>query len=43
VDRDADQIEHVLGSDMVEELESLLVRADRMPAIPASPHEIQPG
>ncbi len=43
VDRDADQIEHVLGHQMVEKLEALL--QDRYPqlAVPPSPHAIGPG
>jgi len=40
VDRDADRIEHVLSPEMIAELESLLERDDRHPAVPASPHEI---
>jgi manganese/zinc/iron transport system permease protein len=41
VDRDADQIEHVLGRDMVTKLESLI--ADRAPGltVPPSPHELE--
>jgi manganese/zinc/iron transport system permease protein len=39
VDRDADAIEHVLGPEMVRELESLL-DAGRTPPVPTSPHFI---
>lgn len=35
VDRDADQIEHVLGADLVRQLEELL---ERRPGMPACPH-----
>jgi manganese/zinc/iron transport system permease protein len=41
VDRDADQIEHVLGSDLVAELEAVLDAAPevaRAAAVPSSPH-----
>lgn len=40
VDRDADLVEHILGADMVRELEAELV--DRHPPleVPASPHEL---
>ncbi|MEX0718670.1 MAG: metal ABC transporter permease [Planctomycetaceae bacterium] len=42
VDRDADRIEHVLGPEIVAELERQLVeREPRLAAIPASPHEIE--
>lgn len=37
VDRDADSIEHVLGPDMMAELEALLKKSD----IPASPHMLE--
>ncbi|MCZ7637824.1 MAG: hypothetical protein M5U12_18380 [Verrucomicrobia bacterium] len=40
VDRDADAIEHVLGTDLVAELESLLARQPSPPAVPLSPHTI---
>ena len=40
VDRDADAIEHVLGTDLVAELESLLARQTALPAVPLSPHTI---
>jgi manganese/zinc/iron transport system permease protein len=41
VDRDADQIEHVLGTQMVQKLESLLrPRYSHLAAVPPSPHEI---
>jgi manganese/zinc/iron transport system permease protein len=43
VDRDADAIEHVLGSEMVRKLEALLAESDRaIAAVPAlaSPHAI---
>jgi manganese/zinc/iron transport system permease protein len=38
VDRDADQIEHVLGPGMVEELESLLAKDSPHLVMPSSPH-----
>ena len=38
VDRDADQIEHVLGQEMVAKLEALLAAARPEPIVPASPH-----
>ncbi len=38
VDRDADQLEHVLGRPMVEKLERLLAAEARQLAMPASPH-----
>lgn len=40
VDRDADAIEHALGSEMVRKLESLLVGDELRAAVPASPHVI---
>ncbi|MEX2139493.1 MAG: iron chelate uptake ABC transporter family permease subunit [Pirellulales bacterium] len=44
VDRDADSIEHFLPSEMVDDLESVLARQGRLPAIPGhlpeSPHEL---
>lgn len=40
VDRDADLIEHVLGHEMVAELEGLLDRATPTPPVPQSPHPI---
>jgi len=43
VDRDADQIEHVLSSDLIAELEARLREDGRLPdgvSPPASPHEI---
>jgi manganese/zinc/iron transport system permease protein len=39
VDRDADAIEHVLGPEMIRELESLL-DAGRAHPVPTSPHFI---
>lgn len=39
VDRDADMIEHVLGPEMIAELERLIIR-DQSPRMPRSPHEI---
>ena len=40
VDRDADEVEHVLGAEMVDRLEALL-RSEAEPlAVPASPHRI---
>lgn len=41
VDRDAEEVEHILGHDMVEHLERLLpeeARTDRPGKVPASPH-----
>jgi manganese/zinc/iron transport system permease protein len=40
VDRDADAIEHVLGGELVAELEALLAREPAPPAVPLSPHTI---
>ena len=40
VDRDADQIEHVLGNHMVNQLEAILANSDPNLAIPPSPHAI---
>lgn len=40
VDRDADELEHVLGAAMVEELELLLVRDESRAVVPASPHAL---
>ena len=40
VDRDADQIEHVLGKVLVDNLESLLKSDFPQLAIPSSPHKI---
>jgi manganese/zinc/iron transport system permease protein len=40
VDRDADDIEHLLGADMVNELERLLAERYAAPAVPPSPHGI---
>ena len=40
VDRDADQIEHVLGRVMVDKLESILVTQFPQLAVPSSPHKI---
>lgn len=40
VDRDADLIEHVLGHEMVAELEALLAKSTPRPPIPVSPHPI---
>ena len=40
VDRDADLVEHILGSEMVRALEAEL---KPRPAIPSSPHQIQTG
>jgi manganese/zinc/iron transport system permease protein len=46
VDRDADSIEHLLGPEMVDELEEALARQGKLPAatgrVPHSPHEL-PG
>lgn len=45
VDRDADAVEHILGDRMVATLEAKLklLREVGRPAVPASPHPIQPG
>ena len=44
VDRDADSIEHLLGPEMVDDLEEALARQGRLPAVsgqvPKSPHEL---
>lgn len=40
VDRDADRVEHVLSPELIAELEALLERDARHPAVPPSPHEI---
>jgi len=40
VDRDADQIEHVLGPDMIQELETLLAEESPHLVIPSSPHAL---
>jgi len=40
VDRDADHIEHVLGPEIVAELERLLEAQDPQTAVPPSPHEL---
>lgn len=40
VDRDADVIEHVLGHEMVAELEALLAESSPKPPVPVSPHPI---
>lgn len=40
VDRDADQIEHVLEPDLIEELDALLSQRDLQAGMPPSPHEI---
>jgi manganese/zinc/iron transport system permease protein len=45
VDRDADQIEHILSPDLLDTLEDQLRQAGRWPAglklpVPASPHSI---
>jgi manganese/zinc/iron transport system permease protein len=41
VDRDADQIEHVLGRPMVEQLEKLLDGKTQIPTVPPSPHALR--
>ncbi len=45
VDRDADAVEHVLGENMVTELETKLLKLRTVGGhvVPASPHPIQPG
>lgn len=40
VDREADELEHVIGAEMVEELESLLAQEERGLAVPASLHAL---
>jgi manganese/zinc/iron transport system permease protein len=40
VDRDADMIEHVLGPDMLGELERLLAEESGVREIPPSPHAV---
>jgi len=42
VDRDADKVEHVLGAELVRQLEHELVRRGRTPVVPPSPH-LMPG
>lgn len=42
VDRDADQIEHVLPPDLIERLEGLIAASEAPAAVPASPHELAP-
>lgn len=42
VDRDADEVEHVLQPEMVAELEALLAAAHPGVAMPASPHKLRP-
>lgn len=41
VDRDADQIEHVLGQQMVTKLEALIAAQLPEPAVPPSPHALK--
>jgi len=43
VDRDADAVEHVLGSDMVRQLEDELIRRGGALAVPPSPHVVGEG
>lgn len=43
VDRDADAIEHVLGPQLVDRLETLLEQRAASPIVPASPHPIGRG
>lgn len=45
VDRDADAVEHVLGEELVRELEALLpdVRDPKHPSMPGSPHPLTEG
>jgi manganese/zinc/iron transport system permease protein len=40
VDRDADEIEHVLGRDLVDQLEGLLAASASLPGVPPSPHPL---
>ena len=42
VDRDADEVEHVLEPEMIAELEALLTAEHPHLAMPASPHQLQP-
>lgn len=42
VDRDADEIEHILEPELIAELESILAREQTVVAVPASPHAIKP-
>ena len=42
VDRDADQIEHILTPDMIARLERLLGESQRAGSVPSSPHPILP-
>ncbi len=41
VDRDADQIEHILGQAMVDKLEALLLCEQKQPALIPSPHPLE--
>jgi manganese/zinc/iron transport system permease protein len=43
VDRDADAVEHVLGPDLVQQLEDELARRGRPLTVPPSPHVLIPG
>lgn len=43
VDRDADTVEHVLGPEMVRQLEAELARRGKPLAVPPSPHELLAG
>jgi manganese/zinc/iron transport system permease protein len=43
VDRDADAVEHVLGAELVRQLESELARRGQPLAVPPSPHELTQG
>jgi manganese/zinc/iron transport system permease protein len=43
VDRDADLIEHVLGQEIVTELEQLLAEQYPAEVVPPSPHAIEPA
>ena len=43
VDRDADQIEHVLGPEMIAELETQLRRTYPELEMPSSPHQLKTG
>lgn len=40
VDRDADAVEHVLSADMVQQLESELLKRGELTLVPASPHAL---
>ncbi len=43
VDRDADRVEHILGAELVRELETKLQGAPHDPPVPPSPHPLHPA